>query len=121
MATGGLAMQARWAVVLWGLLLPCIVVRAVGSTNQVSSMAPPPLVIFVHGRGQNESTADEVRNRFFNSFLAEESKLYGQEVVPREALRFAWYADVIDPSAERFPDTQNCRFYSGAQLAASVL
>lgn len=113
---------ASWNAQRFHICLLCCV--AVGLTLPPKALATSPaqpIVLFVHGRGESEQTIDEVRSRFYDSFLNEERKLYGREVVPKNALRFAWYADVIDPSAEHFPDSENCRFASGAQLAGSVL
>jgi hypothetical protein len=102
-------------------LLVYLAVSATLAPEVLANSSVQPIVLFVHGRGQSEVTADEVRNRFFAAFLAEERKLYGQEVVPKEALRFAWYADVIDPNAEHFPDSENCRFNTAPQLSAAIL
>lgn len=78
-----------------------------------------PVVIFIHGRGQGESALDEVKSRFFGAFQSSQRKEFGMELLPNSALRFVWYADVIDTKSTTPPQSENCRFAADKQMDTS--
>ncbi len=82
------------------------------------SDANDAVVVFVHGRGQAPEKEVTIREKFFHAFAEGQRKLYGRTVVDAADLRFAWYADVIDPGSSAQPSSPNCKFLATTSASA---
>jgi hypothetical protein len=79
----------------------------------VRGQAPPPVspvLVLVHGRGQEGRKPSDVRRLFVDAFVAGERTVAGSEIVPAADIAFVWYADLIDPNAEAPDRTMGCSF-----------
>ncbi len=82
------------------------------------SNANDAVVVFVHGRGQAPEKEATIREKFFHAFAEGQRKLYGRTIVDASDLRFAWYADVIDPGSAAQPSSPNCQFLATKSASA---
>lgn len=96
-------------VTLLSLLLPT---RVLGwSEDSVSSTeSERPVLALLHGRGQSDFSAEEVRGRFLDALASAQLEAYGQLIVPEDDIVFVWYGDVIDPSGHIALSSDGCRF-----------
>jgi hypothetical protein len=77
-----------------------------------------PIVVFVHGRGQESSQEASVRQQVLGTFAASQRRIYGREVVPAESESFVWYADTIDPGRNSAPRAPGCQFLENENAVA---
>jgi pimeloyl-ACP methyl ester carboxylesterase len=83
------------------------------------SAQPNPVIVFVHGRGQDDKDRPGVQAAFVDTFRVAQRRWLGREIIPATAYAFVWYADLIAPAVAQAPSAGACAF--AQQSAPSVV
>jgi pimeloyl-ACP methyl ester carboxylesterase len=87
-----------------------IMLWASHSTESLGQSNTSPVIVFVHGRGQEGRQRSEVRSAFVDTFRETQRKWLGKEIVPAADYAFVWYADAIAADSTATTSSPGCAY-----------